>query len=152
MADQEEEWLKNEKQKIEDAEDDIECSGKKISLAKIKIAQTIDKEMRLKNVWKEEDEDEADEESEEDRGYTVDDMGDEENPREEPIQKRERKPRGQGEGRKVKQAQKPTAQKFKEIMKADEAFPTLDNQSDEDGGSMNDDDGAVPEGEIAAKD
>ena len=50
MADQEEEWLKNEKQKIEDAEDDIECSGKKISLAKIKIAQTIDKEMRLKSV------------------------------------------------------------------------------------------------------
>jgi hypothetical protein len=102
MADQEEEWLKNEKQKIEDAEDDIECSGTKISLAKIKIAQTIDKEMRLKNVWKEDDEDEADEESEEDRGYTVDDMGDEENPREEPIQKRERKPRNQGEGRKPK--------------------------------------------------
>lgn len=148
MADQEEEWLKNEKQKIEDAEDDIECSGKKISLAKIKIAQTIDKEMRLKSLWKEEEEDEGDDDSEEDRGYTVDDMGDEENPREEPMPKRERKPRGQGEGRKVKQAQKPSAQKFKEIMKAD-AFPTLDNQSD-DGGSVNDDDGAGPDGEIAA--
>jgi hypothetical protein len=37
-------------------------------------------------------------------------------------------------------------------MKADEAFPTLDNQSDEEGGSMNDDDGAGPDGEIATKD
>lgn len=102
MADQEEEWLKNEKEKIEDAEDDIECSGTKISLSKIKIAQTIDKEMRLKSVWQEEDDD-GEDESDEDRGYTVDDMGDEENPREEPIQKRERKPRNQGDNRKVKQ-------------------------------------------------
>jgi len=52
MADQEEEWLKNEKQKIEVAEkDEIECSGTNISLAKIKIAQEIDKEMRLKSLW-----------------------------------------------------------------------------------------------------
>ena len=73
LADQEEEWLKNEKQKIEDAEDEIESDGTSISLNKIKIAQTIDKEMRLKNVLKEEDED-AEEESDEDRGYTVDDI------------------------------------------------------------------------------
>jgi len=44
--------LKNEKQKIEVAEkDEIECSGTNISLAKIKIAQEIDKEMRLKSLW-----------------------------------------------------------------------------------------------------
>lgn len=135
MADQEEEWLKNEKQKIEDAEDDIECNGTNISLAKIKIAQEIDKEMRLKSLWKEEEEDEGDEDSDDDRGYTVDDMGDEENPREEPIQKRERKPRGQGDNRKVKQTQKPNAQKFKEIMGGAEAFPTLGDGSDDDAGS-----------------
>lgn len=34
-------------------------------------------------------------------------------------------------------------------MRADEAFPTLDNQSDEeDEGSMNGDNGPVPDGEI----
>lgn len=83
MADQEEEWLKNEKQKIEDAEDDIDCTGKKISLAKIKVAQTIDKEMRLKSLWKEEDDGEDDEdESDEDRGFTAEDFGDEEDPKE----------------------------------------------------------------------
>ena len=86
----------------------------------------------MKSLWKEE-EDEGEDESDDDRGYTVDDMGDEENPREEPLQKRERKPRGQGEGRKVRQAQKPSAQKFKEIMKADAAFPTLGDKSDDDG-------------------
>lgn len=114
--------------------DEIECSGTNISLAKIKIAQEIDKEMRLKSLWKEEEEDEGEDDSDDDRGYTVDDMGDEENPREEPL--RERKPRGQAEGRKVKQAQKPSAQKFKEIMKADEAFPTLDNHSDDEAGTL----------------
>jgi hypothetical protein len=93
MADQEEEWLKNEKQKIEDAEDDIECSGKKISLAKIKIAQTIDKEMRLKSLWKEEDEGEDEDDSDEDRGYTVDDMGDEEEPKEDAFEKKQKKPK-----------------------------------------------------------
>lgn len=137
LADQEEEWLKNEKQKIEDAEDEIESDGTSISLNKIKIAQTIDKEMRLKNVLKEEDED-AEEESDEDRGYTVDDI--EQQPdadsQEQIPQKKERKPRQNDGGRKVKQAQKPNAQKFKEIMNANEAFPTFDNQSgDEDGGS-----------------
>lgn len=130
MADEEEQWLQNEKEKIENAEDDIESGDAKISLAKIKIAQTIDKEMRLKNIWHEEEE-EGEDDSEEDRGYTVDDMGDEENPREEPVQKRERKQKG-GEG-KVKQAQRPNAKKFNEIMKNDsEAFPTFDNQSGDD--------------------
>jgi hypothetical protein len=110
MADQEEEWLKNEKQKIEVAEkDEIECSGTNISLAKIKIAQEIDKEMRLKSLWQEEEEDEGEDDSDDDRGFNVDDFGDEENPREEPLQKKDRKQRGQGEARKVKQAQKPSA-------------------------------------------
>lgn len=101
MADDEEQWLQNEKEKIENAEDDIESGDSKISLAKIKIAQTIDKEMRLKSLWNE-DEDEGEEDSDDDRGYTVDDMGDEENPRDEPVQKKERKPAGHGESRKVK--------------------------------------------------
>lgn len=109
--------------------------------------------MRLKSLWKEEEDEDGEDESDEDRGYTVDDMGDEENPREEPIPKKEKKQRGQGDARKVKQAQKPNPQKFKEIMKADvEAFPTFDNQSDDDAGSMNDDEnGKVPDGEIAGK-
>lgn len=42
--------------------------------------------------WKDDDDD-AEDESDEDRAYTVDDMGDEENPREEPVQKRDRKPK-----------------------------------------------------------
>lgn len=152
IADQEEEWLKNEKQRFENAGDDVECSGTKISLAKLKIAQAIDKELRLNYSWKDDDDQDGEDESDEDRGYTIDDMGDEENPREEPIQKKERQTRGQGDSRKVKQSQKPNPQKFKEIMKADEeAFPTLDNQSDEDAVSMNiDDNGVAPDGEIAA--
>lgn len=130
MADEEEQWLQNEKEKIENAEDDIESGNAKISLAKIKIAQTIDKEMRLKHIWHEEKEDD-DDDSEEDKGYTVDDMGDEENPRDDPVQKRDKKQKG-GVG-KVKKAQGPNAQKFKEIMKNDsEAFPTFDNQSGDD--------------------
>lgn len=151
MADEEEQWLQNEKEKIENAEDDIESGDTKISLAKIKIAQTIDKEMRLKTLWNEEDDD-GEDDSEEDRGYTVDDMGDEESPRDAPAQRRERKPKAAGAGeRKVKQAQRPNAQKFKEIMKADEAFPALDNQSgEEDDGSMNDDNGPAPDGEIGS--
>lgn len=45
--------------------------------------------------------------------------------------------------KKPKAAQRPNAQKFSEIMKADDAFPALDNQDDEEvsGGEM-------PEGEI----
>lgn len=152
MADQEEEWLKNEKQRFENAGYDVECNGTKISLAKLKIAQAIDKELRLNCSWKDDDVEDGEDESDEDRGYTVDDMGDEENPREEPIPKKERKTRGQGDSRKVKQAQKPNPQKFKEIMKADEeAFPTLDYQSDEDAGPVNvDDNVAAPNEEIAA--
>lgn len=148
MADEEEQWLQNEKEKIENAEDDIESGDAKISLAKIKIAQTIDKEMRLKSLWNEED-DEGEDDSDDDRGYTVDEMGDEENPRDEPYQKKERKPKAAGE-RKVKQAQRPNAQKFKDIMKADEAFPALENQSDEDDESMNGDNGPVPDGDISS--
>lgn len=73
-------------------------------------------------------------------------MGDEENPRDEPVQKRERKPKGAAGAGKVKQAQRPNAQKFKEIMKADEAFPTFENHSgDEDDGNMNGDDGSDKE-------
>lgn len=148
MADEEEQWLQNEKEKIENAEDDIESGDIKINLAKIKIAQTIDKEMRLKSLWNEED-DEGEDDSDDDRGYTVDDMGDEENPRDEPYQKKERKPKAAGE-RKVKQSQRPNAQKFKDIMKADEAFPTLGNESDEDDESMNGDNGPVPDGDISS--
>jgi len=151
MADEEEQWLQNEKKKIENAEnDDIVSGDSKISLAKIKIAQTIDKEMRLKRIWNEDDE-EGDEDSEEERGYTVDDMGDEENPRTQPLQKRERRAKaaGAGEARKTKQSQRPNPQKFKEIMKAEEAFPALENQyGDEDDESMNGDGGPVPDGEI----
>lgn len=150
MADEEEQWLQNEKKKIENAEnDDIVSGDSKISLAKIKIAQTIDKEMRLKRIWNEDDED-GDEDSEEERGYTVDDMGDEENPRTQPLQKRERRAKA-GDDRKAKQSQRPNPQKFKEIMKAEEAFPALENQyGDEDNESMNGDGGPVPDGEICS--
>lgn len=66
MAEEEEKWLQNEKQKIENAEADITHGEKKISFNMIKIAQNIDKEIRLRRMWSEED-DEGDEDS--DGGY-----------------------------------------------------------------------------------
>lgn len=135
MAEEEEKWLQNEKEKIENAEDDIEYGETKISLDKIKIAQTIDKEMRMKD-WGG-DEDDSEDESDGDRAYTVDDMGDEENPREEPVQKRERKPKSAAG--KPKQSQRPNAKKFNEIMNnGAEAFPTLGNEAEGDGGDSDD--------------
>jgi hypothetical protein len=45
----------------------------------------------------------------------------------------------------VKQAKRPNAQKFREIMKADDAFPTLENNLEDE---EDDDLGETPAGEI----
>lgn len=47
-----------------------------------------------------------------------------------------------------RQTQRPNAQKFKDIMKADDAFPTLENQFDDDEDDHGDIDGETPAGEI----
>jgi hypothetical protein len=46
----------------------------------LKIAQIIDRENRMKKAWNQEDEEDEDDEDDV-KVYTVDDMGDEENPR-----------------------------------------------------------------------
>lgn len=98
--------------------------------------------MRLKSVLKEND-DEGDEESDEDRGYTVDDIEQQQDSEQTDSlpAKKDRKPRQNEGGRKVKQAQKPNAQKFKEIMNADEAFPTFGNDSGDEEGASEDEAG-----------
>ena len=79
QAEDEEKYIEGEKAKFEC--DDT--SDLKFSQEMLKIAQTLDREKRMKRAWNEEDEDEEDNEDEEDddRGFTAEDMGDEENPK-----------------------------------------------------------------------
>jgi len=77
-----------------------------LNAEKLKIAQVIDRESRLNKMWKDDDEEEAnysDEEQEEKRA---------------PKQ--------------AKAAKRPNREKFAEIMKKDDAFPTLVNDLNDD--------------------
>lgn len=92
----------------------------------------------------------SDDSDDEPRGYTADDMGDEEDPLEDGEQPadggRKRPPRnGSPAYKKPRQAQRPNAQKFKDIMGNDNAFPVLENGDDFDD---LDEDG--PQGEISS--
>ena len=91
---------------------------------KLKLAQVIDRESRMRS-WHEEDFDTSDDEF----GITADDMGDEENPLE-PTEQPAKKQRPQKKAE-PKKTQRPTNKKFAEIMKADDAFPTLENNAEE---------------------
>lgn len=152
----EEKYIENEKSKFDG--EDVE-NKTTLSLDKLKIAQVIDRENRVKKVWN----DEEDEDEESDGGEASDEDQDQEarpvkkgqadlygdDPK--PSKKRgEKKRRGsddEEEETAPRQAKRPNAQKFKDIMKADDAFPTLENQSDDE---EEDDllDGETPAGEI----
>jgi len=102
QAEEEEAFIAAEKQKFDD--DDAEQKTK-LSLQKLKIAQVLDREARMSKAWEQEDDDEDEEPEEEGRA--------------------QRGGRGQ---RRAPQAKLPSKQKFKDIMKNEEAFPTLGNQ------------------------
>lgn len=117
MAEFEEKYIENEKSKF-----DGDAVQSDLSLDKLKIAQIIDRENRVKRAWNEEEDD-------------AEDSNEGSDDEEQKPKKKEAAPR---------QTQRPNAQKFKDIMKADDAFPTLENQFTED----DDDLGETPTGEI----
>lgn len=129
MEKDEQSYVLSEKAKFED-EQAFEKTG--ISPDMLKIAQQIDKEVIRAKAFEREDSDEED-------------SDESENPN---IPKENKKPKAKQPITKVAQ------QKFKEIIKGSEAFPTLDNPDDyddeedgEDAESM--DNEGVPNGEIA---
>lgn len=153
----EEKYIENEKSKF-DGED--VANNTSLSLDKLKIAQVIDRENRVKKVWNdEEDEDDSDaaeasddEEEEEDSRPVKKGQADLYGDDPKPAKKRGGKKRGSDddeEETKPRQSQRPNAQKFKDIMKADDAFPTLENQFEDDDEEEDDLlDGETPAGEI----
>jgi len=104
QATEEEKYIENEKAKYS-SEDTTQHS---LNPDKLKIAQVIDRESRINKAWNDE------EEEDEDAVFGNEKEG---------TEPRERKPKAEG----PKQAKRPNAQKFSEIMKADDAFPTLEN-------------------------
>jgi len=141
QAEDEEKFIESEKAKFEGENEDSKAS---FSLEKLKIAHVLDRESRMRKAWNEEDDDDVSENDEEDdRGFTAEDMGDEENP----IQYTPKPTKGsRGRGgrtqdgsvipdggyyKKPKQAQRPKPQNFKAINNQ-EQFPTLENQFEDD--------------------
>jgi hypothetical protein len=154
MAETEEKFIENEKSKFDSADTAKEIN---ISLEKLKMAQIIDRENRQNRVWKDESEDEeydSEEEEENDateqptkkRGGQVD-LFDDDEKKKKPRKQKKQRPTSDDEVEEVevKKTQRPNAQKFKEIMKAEDNFPTLDMGDDLEG---EDDLGDTPAGEI----
>jgi len=154
QAEEEEKYIENEKSKFDSDETAKEIN---ISLEKLKMAQIIDRENRANKVWKEDsEEEESDEEEEEEeetdakptkkgRGGQVDLYGDDDDKKKKPKSKKRRdRSEDAEEETQVKQTKRPNAQKFSQIMKADDAFPTLENNFEDD----EDDLGDTPAGEI----
>jgi len=109
--------------------------GHEVDAEKLKVAQIIHRETTMKQAWNAEDDGEDYHSSDEDRGFGADDAGDEENPLVEA-----RREDGDGQERKVKKAQRgagakatqrPNKESFKKIMGQAEAFPTLENDFEE---------------------
>jgi hypothetical protein len=153
MAETEEKFIENEKSKFDSADTAKEIN---ISLEKLKMAQIIDRENRQNRVWKDESEDEeydSEEEEENDateqptkkRGGQVDLFDDDEKKKKPRKQKKRPTSDDEVEEVEVKKTQRPNALKFKEIMKAEDNFPTLDMGDDLEG---EDDLGDTPAGEI----
>lgn len=101
QAEQEEKYIEQEKAKYQ-SED---TSQHELNADKLKLAQVIDRESRIKKAWNQEDDDEGFASEEEEK----------------PV-----------EGKKAKQAKRPNKQKFSEIMKNNDAFPTLENNFHDD--------------------
>jgi len=112
--------------------------GHEVDAEKLKVAQIIYRENTMKQAWNAED-DGDDYQSSDDGGFGADDAGDEENPLVD-----ERRERGDDEGKekrpakraqraeKPKATQRPNKESFKKIMGQAEAFPTLENDFDDD--------------------
>lgn len=147
----EEKFIENEKLKFEG--DDV-AEKTNLKLDKLKIAQVIDRENKTKATeWEHaDDSDESDEEGvfraddvvEDEDGQMVVDRG----------QKRGKGKRGgagvageEGDERRRNGPKKATrgVQKFSEIMKNEEAFPTLDREDDDE----EEDEEGTPEGDVA---
>lgn len=144
QAEDEEKYIDNEKSKFEG--EDV-ANKTDLSLEKLKIAQIIDKETRMNKVWKDEEEDDEEEDSD-DAGYTVDQLEAGGKPLKRNDQEGKPSRGGRSGGnrtgadgeevipngdyyKKPKQAKRPTPQKFADIMKADNAFPALDNDNED---------------------
>lgn len=156
QAEVEEKYIENEKSKF-DGEDVSNKTG--LSLDKLKIAQVIDRENRVKKAWNDEEDEEESDEKEQSEEETepapgkkgqADLYGDRDSKR--PTRggkggKRRANSDDEEEETAPRQTQRPNAQKFKDIMKADDAFPTLENQFEDE---EEDDllDGETPAGEI----
>ena len=156
QADEEEQYIKNEKLKFTDENTENNTS---LNPGKLEIAQMVHMEqIRVSQTSKNWNNDEmSDDSDDEGRGYTAEDMGDEENPLEDGVdQPAGGKKRGPRNARgdvvpdgsyykKPRQAQRPNAQKFKDIMGNDNAFPVLENADDYD--DLEED---GPQGEISS--
>ena len=154
-AEDEEKFIENEKQKFEG--DDV-SEKTTLKLDKLKIAQVIDRENKTKaSDWEHPDDDEEDDESDE-NVFRPDDVEEDEDGQ---MHIRPKKGgRGGGLGarggddtvvpkgdyyKKPKAAKRPTQAKFSEIMKNDTAFPSLENEDEEDAEADYDE---TPEGDI----
>ena len=101
LASQEEKFIAQEKTKYE-GEDK---SKHELNAEMLKIAQVIDRENKMNKMWQDEDEDDEAESEEEDS-----------------------RRKGRRADQTIKQTQRPKKEKFAEIMKNQEAFPTLENE------------------------
>jgi len=159
QADEEETYIKNEKLKFTD--ENVENTTS-LNPGKLEIAQMVHMEQRkvTQNNKNWNNDAMSDDSDDEPRGATADDMGDSddalEDGEEQPEGGRDRKrgPRnGKGDSvlpdgtyyKKPRQAARPNAQKFKDIMGNDNAFPVLENADDFD--DMEED---GPQGEISS--
>lgn len=117
IADEQQKFIETEKAKYQGDE----TSKQEINAEKLKIAQVIDREARVNKMWEEEDEE-------------LDEF--ESDPEEQPERREDTRGRGGRGGRGgrdkgekgSKAAQRPNKQKFAEIMKGQNAFPTLENE------------------------
>lgn len=105
--------------------------GHEVDAEKLKVAQIIYRENTMKQAWNAEDDGEDYQSSDEDRGFGADEAGDEENPlveeRREGADGQERKVKKAQRGAGAKATQRPNKESFKKIMGQAEAFPTLEN-------------------------
>lgn len=101
QAEEEEKFINAEKLKFDDEDAEKKTN---LSLQKLKIAQMIDREIRVNKAWQGDDDDDEDEEVTETA-----------------------QPKRGG----ARQAKRPNATKFKDIMNNEESFPTLDQPEEE---------------------
>lgn len=145
QAEEEEKFILGEKEKF---------NGDELKFSKEKgtIAQTLDREKRMKRAWNAEDEDDelSEDDEDSDRGFTAEEMGDEDGNKTytaKPQKGGERRGNRKDGKKGGKNAAKPKPVSFKAI-NTQEAFPTMEN-SDEEEGVSDEEMGDMPKGEIS---